>query len=432
VGKEIKIESAKKRLLRGLACLIMAGFMLTATEQPARADGVVIDPAEIAANAAQYVLEAAQWVIQNLIAAAGNVAHSVGQMLQTQAAANIADVNNVNRRTDVLVQTAQNVAVGYTRPSNYSYCHVAQSSATADNNEQATKAMAQAYTQGNQARMADPVANAQEIKNECAMGFAPVTPRNPPDPETSAWVGLGCTAVNGGIYEKQDRNLHAVIGPLQYPVDPQYKPPQSGVLSPTTMSPPAAAYYPFDAALFFCQHIPTAQPLPPQAVSNKPTIDLLKMMQYSSAESAGSGASSACFQALAERMQFPADSESNFPSNNPVASGDNTRHGEQVQQCIEDHDAYYLDDNLLLLCRTNGRSELQAAHDRAFKNEMANYQSQVLAVLPTATAATITAANQLEEARWTQQQAAADNALADLVRRTLSIPSTGATSQPTQ
>jgi hypothetical protein len=54
-------------------------------------------------------------------------------------------------------------------------------------------------------------------------------------------------------------------------------------------------------------------------------------------------------------------------------------HNSQVQRCLEDNKAHYIDDNQYSDCQTNGRSDLQADHDEAYKLGSQTYHGNVLA-----------------------------------------------------
>ena len=403
--KKSKVGILKKQLGHGAACLVLAAFMLTATAQPAHAQVATL-PEQII-QLAELALQYAEQLLQATQTAFGQVTNSVGQELQTQATAEIADTAATNAANNVNRQTAENISVAYTRPSNYSYCHIAEMTAMADNNEQAGSAMAQAYTQGNQQSQANPMVNSQVLVNECTLCFAPL---GATDPESSEWTGICAANPCVGVeHVRGDRNVAAVTGPLQYPVDPLAQMPLANgtYQRQTAITPDVVAadgtvisYYLFVEALTFCQHLVPLQPAPPKVPAGKININSLNMTQLLTSGSRMSGVASMCFASLSRRMQFGAANAALWPAgqnNYPGAANIKTRHDEQVAECTEANAAGYIDDTILAECQTYGRSELQLQHDRAYANEFGNYQTTVQAYLPTAEAASDTATNNAAE-----------------------------------
>lgn len=373
-----------KRLSRSASYMAVGVILLMATAQPARAQYTVTIVG--GTDYAELILQYLEQLRQETQAAFGQVANVVAQELGTQANAQIADTTNTNNRENVDVATGEAIATDFTPPSYFSYCHIAQGSALADNN--GVPSLAQAITQGNQTRtMTQASVYKQDLMCEIKLKFASCDPN---DPEGPANIALGCASTPNGAnpHVRQDRNVATLIGPMEYPVDPAYqKPLANGTYAPCPAV-SADKYYPFIAALTFCQHATPPQPTPPTVTGNGATnaafatVDVLNIGRYTAAETQISAAPTACYDALERRMQF-GDNTPNFPAGSPnPAAGIVTKHDEQVARCVEDNAAGFLDDALLADCRQNGRSELQAEHDMAYRLQSANYQIKFLATLP--------------------------------------------------
>ena len=381
MSKEIEIGNLKSRLLSTLMCCLVGGILLIGGAQTAQAYPVTVtgDTADLP----ELILTEAQNILTRMENASGAVANSYGQLFTVQATNQDTDTIDANNANLVDKTTAENLAITYTPPSFHSYCHESQSAASGDNESVASASMAQTMAQGNQAIPREQNTAYNNLLKAEMLGFAPCTNQN--DPEYAAWKSLGCNSVDGGTHERQDRNLESLLNPLEYPVDPALpKPNATSVFAPPTVV-SGEKYYPFIAALLLCQHITPSQPVPPQQTANAATIDAFTIGTRLGTEAMISSSASACYRALARRMQFGSDT-ANFVAVIPDATkGIATRHDEQVARCTEDHAAGYLDDGLYADCQTNGRSDLQAEHDEAFRLEMANFQIQHLAVLPFAT-----------------------------------------------
>lgn len=433
MGKGNGNSGLAKNLTRGAAGLVALLLMLGGTARPAYAQydvwvdggtiqvnggtGTIPENQSAASLAQIYALQLQQMTQQSL----NSVANSTGQNLQAQAQSQLTDTIDWNTRNTAVANQAMNVTADYMRPSYHSWCHQAESAAMADND--GVGAISQALTQGNQNRqLTNDSLYKQNLDAEMSLGFAPCTDQN--DPEYSAWKALGCATVDGGRHEKQDRNLETLLNPLQLPVDPAFQLPQkTGVYTPMTHV-TDEKYYPFVAALTFCQHITPIQPTPPKAVSNgngAPTLDILGVGRYGFSDSTISAGPSACYRALERRMQF--DASTNFPAENANAqAGINTRHDEQVARCTEDNAAGYLDDTLLADCQQNGRSDLQADHDRAYRLMMASYQIKVLSVLKTDTEALLVAQAMDDQTKFQDRLEAERNGLIAAIQASHHIP----------
>jgi hypothetical protein len=431
MGKKFKVASIKPQAGRGVGCFAMAVFMLMVTAQPAHAQTAtlpeqIVQMGELVAIYGQQVLTYVQAELQGAQTIIEGALNNAGQALQVQAAGKIAEAGFKNERLNTLVQTDQNTAVAHARPTNYSPCHVAQALATASNNELAGDAMTQALTQAFQNSLADPAVNAQRIITECKLGFASLDTSTAEGRANAALCPAGSSSANAYM----DSSDAAVTGYLQYLVDPLFANTMkaNGVYTPmTTVSGPQ--YYPFVAAATFCMNAIPLQCNPPDAiVGGVATIDLLKMPNYRRARQQIGFAARACFKALSRRMQF--DSNDKSPANNP-RSGITTRHDEQVVQCIEEHDAGDIDDSTLADCRNNGRSELQAEHDKAYGRGMGSTHTMVESTKETQTASQITASQKQMETAFKVGLEAERNTLGTAMVSALSVPGvcSGATSQ---
>jgi hypothetical protein len=431
MGKKIKVASIKTQVWRGIGCFVMAAFMLIVTAQPARAQTAtlpeqIVQMGELVAIYGQQALTYLQAQLQGAQTIIQGALDSAGKALQVQAAGKIAETASKNERLNTLVQTAQNTAVAYARPTNYSPCAVAAARATASNNELAGDAMTQALTQAFQNSLADPAVNAQRIITECKLGFASLDTSTAEGRDNAAVCPAGSSSANAYA----DSSDAAVTGPLEYLVDPLFTNTMkaNGVYTPmTAVSGPQ--YVPFVAAATFCMNSIPLQCNPPDTiVGGVPTIDVLKMPNYRRARQQIGFAARACFKALSRRMQF--DSNDKTPANNP-RSGIAYRHDEQVVQCIMEHDAGDIDDATLADCRNLGRSELQAEQDKAYGRGMGSTHTMVESTQETQTVSPITASQKQMETAFKAGLEAERNTLSTAMMSALSVPGvcSGLTSQ---
>lgn len=352
-------------------------LLIGMTASPVRAQLVTADPTVETQTTLQYILSQAEFAwtkAQDYIKEGqtewATAVEAEGKYLQTKIAAMTADTTNTNERTNVNVATAQRIAVDNDMPTNYSACHIAQGAAAESELGRINAAVSQALANGGANRPSDVVAQIKDIKAGVDNGLAPCSGIS--QTESSVHIAMGCTPKWGGRWERADYTEAALFSNLQIPVPPNFVLPTNGVYQqiPVVTS---EKYMPFLAALRFCQRISARLPAAPQASNSKLPVDAVKIDAYGDMLAATSAAYETCTSFLVERMQY----------GNNIASAYSDAHLLQITQCSADATIGYIDgtpsytfaDGSTGTCETDGRSTLQAQHDRAYRNATKAYHA---------------------------------------------------------
>jgi hypothetical protein len=356
-------QNLKKRLLCGVACLVVFG-------EPANAYDIVSDPIVEAQTTAMHAWQQIQDALKELQTSWAVAITEAGTYLQTKIAVMNTDTASANARTNVDVATAQEIAVQNDMPTAYSPCRIAQSAAASSELLKINAAVAQALSNGGASRPTDPSAHAKDIRAGLESGLAPCIG----DKQTESSIGkaLGCTARWGGRWERADLTPAAIFSYLQFPVPPNFSLPTNGVYQQVPI-PTQEKYMPFVAALRFCQRITSRIPPAPQAVNGKLPQDVLMIDAYGDMQAASGMAYDTCMSLLSERMQYGQN----------VSPAYRDAFILQKAGCVADAAIGYIDgdpkytfvDGTTGTCSTDGRSELQAMHDKAFRNATLSYHA---------------------------------------------------------
>ncbi len=354
-----------EKLIYGIACL--AAFF----EPPhAQAYDVVSDPVVEAQTTAMHAWDQIHDVLKELQTSWSTAITQAGTYLQTMIAEMNTDTASANNRTNVDVATAQNIAVQHDMPKTYSACRIAQSAAASSELSKINASIAQALSNGGASRPTDSSAHAKDIKAGLESGLAPCVG----DKQTEASINkaLGCTSKWSGRWERADLSPAALFGALQFPVPPNFSLPTNGVYQQIPI-PTQEKYMPFVAALRFCQRITSRLPPAPQASNGKLPQDVLLIDAYADMQAAASAAYDTCMTLLSERMQY----------GQYVNQAYKDAYVLQKVGCTADAAIGYIDgdqkytfaDGTTGTCATDGRSELQAMHDKAFRNASLSYHA---------------------------------------------------------
>jgi hypothetical protein len=363
--KKVKKAFFVKSLRRMGGIAMLAVGLLVCTPQNAKADccdwlvygGVIAQTAQV--------------VMSQTVSAWQQISNSVGQGMQSMTQVHLQDNNNINSRTNVELKSNHDIATKLSPDPGYDPCHD-QKAADLNSSIHTTSAgIAQALTQANSNRPDSPSTAAAEITAECQFGFAP-DPNTSPEGKTFA---LLTTSSCSSKHALMDQNINTLLEPLEYPVPPTFAKPKNGVYQ-LPQSPVDEKYIPFVAALMFCMNVTPQSPVLPASTTH--TFYNMSAKNMINARSAASMGTSACYNALAKRMQFGQDS-TGFPATDENSA---SAHDEQAGLCEEEHAANRLDDAKYNDCQTNGRSTLQAESDHANLLRMDLYTTNVLAKMP--------------------------------------------------
>jgi hypothetical protein len=226
------------------------------------------------------------------------------------------------------------------------------------------------------------VAN-QEFAYRCSFGF---NPTKTTDPEGQINKILGC-ATQKDAHVRQDRSLASLLDPIQYYADPSMVVPTSsaatmGALTtvvPRFSAPSADKYYPIYAAAGFCQNLSQHAfvYLSTPTTSSSPSVAQVAFLPLQ--EAAESRILANCWAFFEERVAYPSSS-----AGSPLGS---SLYLTQKARCAVDYANHIIDDAAYGDCVQNGRSELKARADMAYRYNSAAYVSylQSLGAAPAAT-----------------------------------------------
>ena len=295
--------------------------------------------------------------------------HWIDELIETQ----IADVNNVNARNNVNVRTAQDIQVRYYLPQTYSTCRIAQGARARDMMNSADNAVAKAWTNSLISRYNDPATVSAYAADRYKVGLGICSDRSSVGGSTmptQAALGkaLDCQVQWGGKHEGDDGTDEALFDSgYQFPIPENYFPPYNRSGLHLAMPQPATEkYMPYVAALSFCMTKAPLVPPPPAAAKGYVTASTIAVAAaFPEMESAAGVALSMCMKYLAERTQYGANVRSEFKD----------LHDGQVIGCMADYKKNLIDDVALADCQRDGRSSLQARHDRSYRAKSERYHN---------------------------------------------------------
>ncbi len=411
-----KVNHFKKRFLHGVALCGLAVVLLSTHSTPAYALLGISLPS-----------------LTDILTALAGVVNTAGQSIQSKINQTLNDISNTNNKQNVAVGAVLNNAASHTAPSGYSACAVQTGSTRRSAEAASAGQMSAALTQSQSNRPNDPSTQAQELKNKCALGL--INTANATDPDSAAYKRLigTCTPPSGmTAHPGADKSITSLLKPFEYFVPDNYPGQQTDGSYKILLAPTGGKDYSgFIAAYGFCQNVTPTQSAPPQGTGAATAGDMVEASRRN--EQSKVSIISACWDALADRMQYA--------STNPVTAYDpltNTMvvaHTLQYNECQDDYAANLLTSAQLSDCQQNGRSLLQAKHDRAYRlGAQSQYTTKVLSVVDRNTEPQLTAAAWADEIKFRadlrEEQVEVQQAITGL--KGTNIPTTSAADRPVQ
>jgi hypothetical protein len=390
MASRYKAKNWTKVLSTATLSLAGAGFFLMTFAQSAHAqDPAGTIPWELPSISSIPVQNyATDWNIFWILQGIGDMATAVTSMqsLQSTAGGYVADGQVESHAYEIstvapmvheagqhYLPPSQDPTSGAPEPMYNSACAHAQALAQQDTNKRNTAILAKALGGSRPATPSSSTNAAAKFQRDCTIGFKPVDSSGS-DAEGAINSKLGCSNSPAPKHVREDRSLSALEHLLQFPAPPDMVGPSNvGVYTPFPTTPPSdEKYYPTYAALGFCQNISPSTPVLPtagsQATAGMAAIALAKPRQ----ESLDSKVSSVCWNAFAKRLQF---------SNAMQTKMFQKMHTAQATACLYDFDRHIIGQAAAQDCQTNGRSDLQAEHDAAYRASNPDYQTLYLPTL---------------------------------------------------
>ena len=291
-----------------------------------------------------------------------------GQALQTEAQTNMTDAQIATQHQMVDKATAEKIAADHYMGDNYSACAIAQRSRLTGALESARGAMTLAMVTAHPA--ADTASNAKTIASDAQLGLQECS-----DPNSSEYLtnkSNGCQQKFNGHFEHAADSMDIIFQGYQLPVPPDYNPPKPGVFVPFTQAPSQEKYMPFVAAVRYCQKLMPHPPGSAPGNGKNPSIATLSKPSYDRAVAKANTAYGMCLDLISERMQFGSSMQS---------GAFRKLHDVQAKLCDTDAKTGYTDgdpqftyaDGSSGSCQSDGRSLLQARHDKAYRQQSKSF-----------------------------------------------------------
>ena len=377
----------KKGLIKSVSLLLLSGSLAISAPSPAQAMVVTValDPIATAIHVAEHAYTVATDFIKEQEVEWGAAIAAANTYLQAQMATMLNDNINANGRNTSNLQVLQNKAADKLDRSGYNACAVQNSAAKKAADKRSGHQMAAASMAANITRPNTPTQNATELNWKCEIGL--INTNNPGDPDSAQYVrlfgpGKKCTPPAGAAAkEGSDRNIANVVHPLEYFVPDNFP---NTVTDGNYQALPASLKgckgdcSPFVAAYTFCQNVTPTIPIPSQSTGSATPDDSTAGQRRN--EQSRISSILACYDAVWARGQFPASNP--MTDIDPITGKTTTRHQIQADRCQDDFADKILSPAQNAICQTDGRSDVQADHDRAYRlGPHSNYQTEVLSTV---------------------------------------------------